>query len=135
MEDSYYNFDHVGQQRKKVRSSSTSSTDSMDVETQQEQRPGDLELDTVKELFQRYDLAEGDNIPCCICGKYFTYFYALISTWEFIFEFFCVLASTHGLAGVDDNNKGLILIALKISPTHICEICIYLTCDSRMFKS
>ena len=88
MEDSYYNFDHVGQQRKKVRSSSTSSTDSIDVETQQEQRPGDLELDTVKELFQRYDLAEGDNIPCCICGKYFTYFYSLISTWEFILSFF-----------------------------------------------
>ena len=53
---------------KKHRSLSTSSSESVDIESTQ-QRLGDLELDTVKELFQRYDLAEGDNIPCYICGK------------------------------------------------------------------
>ena len=53
---------------KKHRSFSTSSSESVDIESTQ-QKLGDLELDTVKELFQRYDLAEGDNIPCCICGK------------------------------------------------------------------
>lgn len=56
------------QEVKKIRSFSTSSSESVDNDSSQ-QRPGDLELDTVKELFQRYDLAEGDNIPCCICGK------------------------------------------------------------------
>jgi len=55
---------------KKHRSLSTSSSESVDIESTQ-QRLGDLELDTVKELFQRYDLAEGDNIPCYVCGKHY----------------------------------------------------------------
>ena len=73
MEDNYNDdSDSIADQRtKKFRSLSTSSSESVDFESTQ-QRLGDLELDTVKELFQRYDLAEGDNIPCCICGKCFS---------------------------------------------------------------
>ena len=67
-DDSDSTTDH---RAKKFRSLSTSSSESVDIESTQ-QRLGDLELDTVKELFLRYDLAEGDNIPCCICGKLFS---------------------------------------------------------------
>ena len=70
MEDCCYDeIDNGEQGLKKVRLCSTSSTDTVDTDSQQ--RTCDLELDTVKELFQRYDLAEGDNIPCCICGECF----------------------------------------------------------------
>ena len=70
MEDNFNddNDSTTDHKAKKFRSLSTSSSESVDIESTQ-QRLGDLELDKVKELFQRYDLAEGDNIPCYICGK------------------------------------------------------------------
>ncbi len=61
-----YEFEEAEHQEKKSRTCSTSSTDSTESTNPTQ---GDLEWDTVKELFLRYDLAEGDNIPCCICGK------------------------------------------------------------------
>eukprot|EP00794_Sanderia_malayensis_P011035 gene11035-12200_t len=69
MDGVLYSSEAEERQAKKSRSSSTSSTESLDSMPQHVQ--GDLEWDTVKEIFERYDLTEGDNIPCFICGTEF----------------------------------------------------------------
>ncbi len=66
METTFCEFEEAEKQAKKSRLCSTSSTESLD--SSQQHAQGDLEWDTVKELFERYDLAEGDNIPCYVCG-------------------------------------------------------------------
>ena len=66
MENGFYDSEGSERQVKKSRSCSTSSTDSTE---STHHTPRDLEWDTVKEIFERYDLAEGENISCFICGK------------------------------------------------------------------